>query len=168
MKHTLTTISTRSEATQKVMAAKLTTLTHKIAIQLHLVAKNCTISSSRSTRPVRKLLNTPSYVLQIVCKLTLVGFGCHVGECSHLRLLTAFICWVMLCVACSRSTSTNDFAVVLRQGFKPPSPTWDNNNDTNYCNNENGTTVSKQINIIIFLQGLGQRPLPVQKFNFWT
>jgi len=34
-------------------------LTHKIAIQLHLVAG--TICSSRSRRPVRKLLDTPSY-----------------------------------------------------------------------------------------------------------
>jgi hypothetical protein len=38
------------------MAAKLTRLTHKIAIQLHLVAESCTIYSSRSRRPVRKLL----------------------------------------------------------------------------------------------------------------
>jgi hypothetical protein len=30
------------------MAAKLTRLTHKIAIQLHLVAESCTICSSRS------------------------------------------------------------------------------------------------------------------------
>jgi hypothetical protein len=33
-----TTINTRWEATQRVMAAKLTRLTHKIAMQLHLVA----------------------------------------------------------------------------------------------------------------------------------
>jgi len=38
------------------MGAKLTRLTHKIAIQLHLVAE----SSSRSRRPVRKLLDTTS------------------------------------------------------------------------------------------------------------
>jgi hypothetical protein len=44
-----------------VMAAELTRLTHKIAIQMHLVAENCTICSSRSRRPVRKLLDTPSY-----------------------------------------------------------------------------------------------------------
>jgi len=44
------------------MAAKLTRLTHKIAIQLHLVALSCTISSSRSRRPVRKLLDTLSYI----------------------------------------------------------------------------------------------------------
>jgi hypothetical protein len=43
------------------MAAKLTSLTYKIAIQLHLVAESCTICSSRSRRPVRKLLDTPSY-----------------------------------------------------------------------------------------------------------
>jgi hypothetical protein len=33
-----------------------------IAIQLHLVAESCTICSSRSRRPVRKLLDTPSYI----------------------------------------------------------------------------------------------------------
>jgi len=44
------------------MAAKLTMLTHKIAIQLHLVAEGCTTCSSRSRRPVRKLLDTPSYM----------------------------------------------------------------------------------------------------------
>jgi hypothetical protein len=43
------------------MAAKLTRLTHKIAIQLHLVAESCTICTTRSRRPVRKLLDTPSY-----------------------------------------------------------------------------------------------------------
>jgi len=30
--------------------------------QLHLVADSCTIWSCRSRRPVRKLLDTPSYV----------------------------------------------------------------------------------------------------------
>jgi hypothetical protein len=43
------------------MATKLTRLTHKIAIQLYLVAESCTICSSRCRRPVRKLLDTPSY-----------------------------------------------------------------------------------------------------------
>jgi hypothetical protein len=43
------------------MAAKVTRLAHKIAIQLHLVAESCTICSSRSRRPVQKLLDTPSY-----------------------------------------------------------------------------------------------------------
>jgi hypothetical protein len=44
------------------MAAKLNRLTHKIAIQLHLLAESCTICSSRSRQPVRKLLDTPLYV----------------------------------------------------------------------------------------------------------
>jgi hypothetical protein len=59
---TTTTTNTRWEATNRVTAAKFTGLTHKIAIQLHLVAESCTICSSRSRRPVRKLLDTPSYV----------------------------------------------------------------------------------------------------------
>jgi len=37
-------------------------MTHKVAIQLHLVADSCTICSSRSRYPVRKLLDTPSYI----------------------------------------------------------------------------------------------------------
>jgi len=41
------------------MAAKLTRLTHKIAIELHLVAESCTIFSSCSRLAVRKLLDTP-------------------------------------------------------------------------------------------------------------
>jgi len=43
------------------MTAKLTRLTHKIAIQLHLRAVSCTTCGSRSRRPVRELLDTPSY-----------------------------------------------------------------------------------------------------------
>jgi hypothetical protein len=43
------------------MAAKLTRLTHKIVIQLYLVAESFNICSSRSRRPVRKLLDTSSY-----------------------------------------------------------------------------------------------------------
>jgi hypothetical protein len=43
------------------MAAKLTRLIHKITIQVHLVVESYTICSSRSRRPVRKLLDTPSY-----------------------------------------------------------------------------------------------------------
>jgi hypothetical protein len=41
------------------MAAKLTRLTHRIAIQLHVVAESYIICSSISRRPVRKLLDTP-------------------------------------------------------------------------------------------------------------
>jgi len=48
------------------MATKLTRLSHKIAIQLHLVLDSCTICSSRSRRPVRILLHfsVPSYCSQ--------------------------------------------------------------------------------------------------------
>jgi len=58
----LTAINTQ-EATQRVMAAKLIRLTHKIAIQLHLVAESRAICSSHSRRPVQKLLVTPSIQL---------------------------------------------------------------------------------------------------------
>jgi hypothetical protein len=44
------------------MAAKLTRLTHKIAIQVRLVAESCTICSSCSRRLVRKLLDTPLHM----------------------------------------------------------------------------------------------------------
>jgi len=54
-KYMLTTINTHSEATQRVMTAKLTRLTHKIAIQLHLAAEICTIYNFHSRQPVRKL-----------------------------------------------------------------------------------------------------------------
>jgi len=50
-----------------VMAAKLTRLTSKIAIQLHLVAETYTICISRCRRPVRKLLDTSSCVCVCVC-----------------------------------------------------------------------------------------------------
>jgi hypothetical protein len=63
-----TTINTHWEATQRVMAAKLTRLTHKIAIQLHLVAESSTICSSRSRRPVRKLLGTQCWRLHVTQK----------------------------------------------------------------------------------------------------
>jgi len=41
------------------MMAKLTRLTHKIVIQLHLVAESCTICSSHSRWPIQKLVDTP-------------------------------------------------------------------------------------------------------------
>jgi hypothetical protein len=46
----------------KGYGGKLTRMTHKIAIQLHLVAESWTICSSHSRRPVRKLLDTPSHM----------------------------------------------------------------------------------------------------------
>jgi hypothetical protein len=70
--HNSITINTHLEATQRAMAAELTRLTHRRAIQLHLVAESCTICSSRSRRSVRKLSDTPSYVCvhACVCALT--------------------------------------------------------------------------------------------------
>jgi hypothetical protein len=60
-KYKLTFGITCWEATQRVMVAKLARLTHKIAIQLHLVAESCTICSSPSRQPVWELLDTPLY-----------------------------------------------------------------------------------------------------------
>jgi hypothetical protein len=48
------------------MAAKLTRLTHKIAIQLFSGTESYTICISRSRRPVRKLLDTPTYIVIIL------------------------------------------------------------------------------------------------------
>jgi len=64
-KYRLTTLNTHWKATQKVIATKPTKLSHRIAIQLHLVEGSCTICSSRSRRPVRKLLDTPSFIMFI-------------------------------------------------------------------------------------------------------
>jgi hypothetical protein len=49
-KYMLTKINIRCEATQRVMAVKLTILTHKIVTQLHLVAESRAICSSRCRR----------------------------------------------------------------------------------------------------------------------
>jgi hypothetical protein len=92
-KYTLTTRNTRREATQSVMAIKLTRLTHKIALPLHLVAESCTICSSRSRRPVRKLLDTPSYVPNITqreswicnCTITLLCLCTCCQSCCVIR-----------------------------------------------------------------------------------
>jgi hypothetical protein len=65
MKYTLTFGIARWEATQRVMATYLTRLTHKIRIQLHVVAESCTTCSSYSRRPVRELLDTPSYSSEV-------------------------------------------------------------------------------------------------------
>jgi len=68
------------------MAAKLTRLTYKIAIQLHLVAESYTICSSRSRRPVRKLLDTLSYTLGNVA----TNFYCYFK--SSLYFLVCLSC----------------------------------------------------------------------------
>jgi hypothetical protein len=96
-KYTLTTINTHSEATQRVMAAKLTRLTRKIAIQLHLVVESCTIYSSRSRRPVRKLLDTPSYRLMtrictISTEFTLIWLKNLRPSANSFRVITPRTC----------------------------------------------------------------------------
>jgi hypothetical protein len=60
----ITILNTGWEGIQRAMEAKLTRLTHNIVIQQQLMAERCTICSSRSRRPVRKLLDTSSYRLE--------------------------------------------------------------------------------------------------------
>jgi hypothetical protein len=70
------------------MAAKLTRMTHKIAIQLHLAAESCTVSSSRSRWPVRKLLNTPSHAtLEVFTAMKIQSHG--LLGCDTLNMLAA-------------------------------------------------------------------------------
>jgi hypothetical protein len=76
-------MNTRWEATQMVMVAKLTRLAHKIAVQLHLVTESCTICSCLSRRPVRKLLDTFSYVIFYSCL------------CRRDRYLACFVVYVL-------------------------------------------------------------------------
>jgi hypothetical protein len=80
-------INTRWKTRQSVMATELTRLTHKITIQLYLVAESCTICSSRSKRPVRELLNAPSYIPNTE------GKAYYVDEHFH--------CWFLFWIFCS-------------------------------------------------------------------
>jgi hypothetical protein len=77
------------------MAANLTRLTHTIAIQLHLVAGNCTIYNSRSRWPVRKLLDTSSYVLWPIHLINVGNMNyeapCHVIFSSPLLLCLSHV-----------------------------------------------------------------------------
>jgi len=57
-----------------IIVAKLTRLTHIIAIQLQLVTESCTICSSRSRRAVRKLLDTPYYDKERTLKVVVVAY----------------------------------------------------------------------------------------------
>jgi hypothetical protein len=84
-KYTFIIINTRWEATQSVMAAKLTRLTHQIAIQLLLAAETYTIFSFRSRWPVRKLLDTPSHTDWS----TIASVQTFVTQCiRHITILT--------------------------------------------------------------------------------
>jgi hypothetical protein len=62
---------------KRVMVTKITRLTHKIAIQLHLVAESCTIFSYRSRWPVPKLLDTPSYCEKIYIYIYIYIYICQ-------------------------------------------------------------------------------------------
>jgi hypothetical protein len=73
------------------MAAKLTRLIHKIAIQLHLVAESCTIWSSRSRRPVRKLLDTLSFT-SVIWDLSRVIINDVSGYINILVRIAHIIC----------------------------------------------------------------------------
>jgi hypothetical protein len=92
-KYTLTTINTRWEATQRVTAVKLTRLTHKIGIQMHLVAKSCTICSlapggksgnfwihPRSKPPQNSAAGMAQSVSQIRLRDARPGFNSRDGE----------------------------------------------------------------------------------------
>jgi hypothetical protein len=95
---TLTAINIRWEATQRLMAAKFTRLTHKIAIQLHLGAEKCTICRSRSRRPVRKLVDTPSYKVRSSYALHGVGYtGCSMNPPFPRMPQISFVGSVILC-----------------------------------------------------------------------
>jgi hypothetical protein len=61
--------------------------THKTAIQLYLVAESCTICSSRSRRPVRKLLDTSLYepYMSIYPARPLIGQTLVRPRCCGLR-----------------------------------------------------------------------------------
>jgi hypothetical protein len=84
----LALINTRCEVTQRVVAAKLTSLTHKIAINLHLVAESYSICCSSSKRPVLKLLDTPWYIESLQVKsadLKEISCVCHIVYSSLIR-----------------------------------------------------------------------------------
>jgi len=70
-----------------------------MAIQLHLVAESRTIFSSRSKRPVRKLLDTPS-ILPVVNnkKYECVGSEMNLDTpCSLTQNVAHFECVALFC-----------------------------------------------------------------------
>jgi hypothetical protein len=65
--------------------------THKIAIQLHLVAESCAIYSSHSRQEVWELLDTPLYVkihvklLQINCTYHILGHNYNKEAVKYIK-----------------------------------------------------------------------------------
>jgi hypothetical protein len=84
-KYTTTKINTRWEATERVMAEKLTRLIHKIVIQLNLVTESCNICSSRSRRPVRNVWIHPR-MLQAKCDIR--NFFQYLGILNNAKALS--------------------------------------------------------------------------------
>jgi hypothetical protein len=74
------------------MAAKLTRLTHIIEIQLQLVAESCTICSSHSRRPVRKLLDITSRARARVCIYKRVFVCVCVCVCMYYVCTYEYVC----------------------------------------------------------------------------
>jgi hypothetical protein len=83
------------------MAAKLTRLTHKIAIQLHLVAESYTVCISRSRRPVLKLFgyNLKGTEIYTACPALNDNKIKHVSEmkadifCAGWFIMKSFTSW---------------------------------------------------------------------------
>jgi len=91
-----------------VIEAKYTRLTHKTARQLHLVAESCTICSSLSRRPVRKLLT----FLGTETTLATCFFRCILIQYRHSTLL----CWFVVefsCTGTGTGTGTGTVAPLL-------------------------------------------------------
>jgi hypothetical protein len=78
------------------MAAKLTRLTHKIAIHLHIVAESCPICSSRSRWPVQK----HPHIIQ--CYLEEQTY--HNQVLLHNQVLFQFIVRTVLCLQLFKKT----------------------------------------------------------------
>jgi len=74
------------------MAAKLTWLTHKIAKQLQLVSESCSIGSSQSRRPVRKLLDTPSYAVITQKAMTRIFIAAEISSLAISLVVTYIKC----------------------------------------------------------------------------
>jgi hypothetical protein len=81
------------------MAAKLTRLTHKVAIQLHLVTESCTICSSRSRRPVRKILDTPSYLAFVFMLVLSSAYITHLPTCLSICLSVCLSVGLSACLS---------------------------------------------------------------------
>jgi len=73
------------------MAAKLTSLTHNIEIQLYLVGESYTICSSLSRRPVWKLLDTPRTYTMNACMHTYIHIYIHTHVHRRLKANTGIM-----------------------------------------------------------------------------